>query len=396
MRSTSRSPRALGTANDRAPRRRAQPTPLPASQPPRPFSEEEIFERGLDVLWEYALWGLAPAVPDRVAGFPLGTWWDEIKKRWHNGDLDRELMPILANTVSWLAPDLGPAGVKDPPRAPRADQPQPARTARGATLAARHSRNRTLGTVSRRVIATSSTGTVLPIVWRRSTPRSPTPRCHPHADALPHSRPAPLGRVIAAARDDDGEISNWHREPIQHGYIDRLDDDPELLAHWWAGSAPESYMVGYRAGDRVLPLIRRMSLYRFDGDEATVEAIRTEDRMRSPNARLDALAFDIYLLARHRGLEDLQALQLARPGRHNTLADRIAVRDHLIERQMPASRSRRPNRAARSLACVTCSGRYTLSARPEEIAAMLGVPGKHGADGGQRQRRFQRAGARGD
>ena len=100
--------RALGTANDRAPRRRAQPALLPASQPPRPLSEEEVFERGLDVLWEYALWGLAPAVPDSVAGFPLGTWWDEIKKRWHNGDLDLELMPILANTVSWLAPDLGP------------------------------------------------------------------------------------------------------------------------------------------------------------------------------------------------------------------------------------------------------------------------------------------------
>jgi hypothetical protein len=79
-----------------------------------------------------------------------------------------------------------------------------------------------------------------------------------------------------------------------------------------------------------------MSLYRFDGDEAAVEAIRAEDRMRSPNDRLDALAFDIYLLARHRGSDDLQALQLARPGRHNTLADRIAMRHHLIERQLPA------------------------------------------------------------
>ena len=96
-------------------------------------------------------------------------------------------------------------------------------------------------------------------------------------------------------------------------------------------------MAGYRTGERLLPLIRRMALYRFDGDEATVEAIRSEDRMRSPNDRLDALAFDIYLLARHRGLEDLQALQLARPGQRNTLADRLAVRDHLIERQMPTS-----------------------------------------------------------
>ncbi len=140
--------RALGTANDRAPRRRAQPAPLPPSQPPRPLSEEEIFERGLDVLWEYAHWGLAPAVPDTVAGFPLGTWWDVIKKRLLAGDLDPELMPVIANAVSWMAPDLGSPESRIRRGAACAHRPRTAGTARSPAVAARYSRDRILGSDS--------------------------------------------------------------------------------------------------------------------------------------------------------------------------------------------------------------------------------------------------------
>ena len=58
--------RALGTATDRAPRRRAQPVLLPpTAELERTLSEDEIFDRGLDVLWHYARWGSPP--PCRTA-----------------------------------------------------------------------------------------------------------------------------------------------------------------------------------------------------------------------------------------------------------------------------------------------------------------------------------------
>ena len=146
----------------------------------------------------------------------------------------------------------------------------------------------------------------------------------------------PLDEVLTPPlHADDDEFPYWQRDATQHGYIDRLGDDGELFPHWSAGSDPEAYMTGHNAAERLLPLVRRMALYRFDGDEAEVEAIRAEDTQRSPDDRLDALGWDVYLLARHRGSDSLQALRLARAGPHNTLADRLALRAHLLDRQLP-------------------------------------------------------------
>lgn len=283
--------RALGSANDRAPRRRAQPAPLPASQPPRPLSEEEIFERGLDVLWEHALWGLAPVVPDSISGFPLGTWWDEIKKRWFDGDLDCELMPVVANTVSWLAPDLGPpeSKLRRELRALTSYSPP-------EQLAVQLSRQGIHANGSLAPLAVSDRdffdrdGLVerLEAVHAKVTHAAMSTRMQMHF-LLAALRP--LAEATAAARDEEGDISHWEREPIQHGYIDRLDDDPQLLAHWWGGSAPESYMAGYRAADGVLTLVggcrciastamrRRSKRYELK----TECAHPTTDSMRSPS-----------------------------------------------------------------------------------------------------------------
>lgn len=328
--------RALGTAADRAPRRRTQPAEVPAvTEPARPLSEEEIFDRGLEVLWQYARWGLAPAVPDSVSGFPLRTWWDEIKKRWHEGTLDDDLMQSVAEAVSWLAPDLGPSPAKM-----RSDLRALTSYTVPEQLSVQLSRQgvhvtgplSTLAGNDRDFFDRDGLVERLEAVHAKVTHAAMSQRMQMLflVAAL-----RPLAQLIARSRDEDGAVSSWEREGAQHGYIDRLDDDPELLAHWWAGSAPESYMAGHRAADQLMPLVRRMALYRFDGDAAAIEGILAEDRIRAPDDRLDALGWDVYLLARHRGSNDLQALRLARPTRHNTLADRIALRDHLIGRQLP-------------------------------------------------------------
>ena len=87
----------------------------------------------------------------------------------------------------------------------------------------------------------------------------------------------------------------------------------------------------------LLPLIRRMALYRFDGDEVAVEAIRGEDRLRSPNDRLTRSLSTCTCSPGTGALKTARHLSSHDQVRHNTHADRIAARDHLIERQMPTS-----------------------------------------------------------
>jgi hypothetical protein len=78
-----------------------------------------------------------------------------------------------------------------------------------------------------------------------------------------------------------------------------------------------------------------MALYRFEGDEAEVDRLRDEDADRSPDDRLDALGWDIYLLARHQDLPHFEAMRLAKPTQRNTVATRSALRTQLLHRQRP-------------------------------------------------------------
>lgn len=94
-------------------------------------------------------------------------------------------------------------------------------------------------------------------------------------------------------------------------------------------------MVGYQAADPVMPLVRRMALYRFDGDEEEVDRLRDDDAQRSADDRFDALGWDIYLLARHQDLPFFEAIQLAKPTPHTTLLTRRALRTQLLNRQQP-------------------------------------------------------------
>lgn len=328
--------RALGKAAVRAPRRRSRPDPLLVTpEAARELSDEEIFDRGLDVLDHYGRWGLAPAVPESVLGFPLRTWWEEVKKCWRERTLGDELMHSVADAVSWLAPDPGApeASIRRELRAftrftvPEQLAVQLSRQGIHATGALASLADR-----GRNFFDSDSLIEELEAVYDRVIHVAMSDRMQMHVlvAAL-----RPLARVLAEAVEYDDEVPRWRRVPAFHGYIDRLRDDPDLPAHWWARSDPESYMAGYNAAGQVIPLARRMALYRFDGDEIVVDALRAEDANRSPDDRLDALGWDIYLLARHRGIDDLQALRLGRPSEKNNLATRLALRKQLLESQQP-------------------------------------------------------------
>jgi hypothetical protein len=142
----------------------------------------------------------------------------------------------------------------------------------------------------------------------------------------------PLARAIEAASSSGGDLYSWDRAAILHGYTDRLQDDDSHPPHWSARSDPESYLAGFAAAEPVLPLVRRMARYRYDGDDSEIFDLLQEDALRAPDDRFDALSWDIYLLARHRDIQHDEAMRLARPTASNPLAARKALRAQLLRR----------------------------------------------------------------
>jgi hypothetical protein len=70
-------------------------------------SADEMFRIGLDELRKVARLKLVPQVPQAtVKDFPLGAWWEEAKLRRAAGTLDIDTKRTIADSVSWLAPDL--------------------------------------------------------------------------------------------------------------------------------------------------------------------------------------------------------------------------------------------------------------------------------------------------
>ena len=84
----------------------------------------------------------------------------------------------------------------------------------------------------------------------------------------------PLAEILARTRADIDGVYDWEVAAILYGYTDHVQKDKDVLPHWWAHSDPQSYIVGYDAAAPIMPLVRRMALYRFDGDETDVDWLR--------------------------------------------------------------------------------------------------------------------------
>ena len=78
-----------------------------AAAEPKPLSEQELFEIGIRKIGELGRWQLETRVPDEnVDSVPLGWCWREVKRRWGAGQLSELDRKSVADSISWLAPDL--------------------------------------------------------------------------------------------------------------------------------------------------------------------------------------------------------------------------------------------------------------------------------------------------
>ncbi len=329
---------ALGVARERAPRRGGL-LPVEPILPPlerKPMTDEELFEVGIARIASLGRWQLQTGVPgEDEESFPMQACWREVKKRWADGTLVRFDRKEIANSISWLAPDLQHHSEQrlEMARLTDADVPeQMAAQCRESGLYAQQLEALTGWQDADELI--EPLAAIQPLVT--------------HAAMSPAMRVRymlPAARALAAAVSDAGEASglgwwerqSWHTAAID-GFIYELQ-----LAHagpsaldsptepWTASVTPAAHVIGRRAAEAFAPLARRMSIYSFSGDREAVQG-RLEDEAQMPaDERLDALGWDIYLLARARGDSNEDAFELAM---QDTLHMRQKVRHDLVTRSV--------------------------------------------------------------
>jgi hypothetical protein len=329
---------ALGVATQRSSRMRS-----PAIAPLlivdiQPSSEEELFELGVERIASLGRWQLLTEVPpDDEDSFPLQACWAEAKQRWANGTLDKYARTSIAQSVSWLTEDLqDPAHARqrrEMARLTDADVPEQ------ITAQCRFG-----GLYAERFDALTD--------WQDADELvAPLARIQPlisHAAMSPAMRlrymliaVGKLATAVGAAAEASGlgwwERRSWNAAAISgfayelqlaHAASSTLDVPNEP---WGANLAPAAYLIGRRGADSLAPLARRMRIYSFPGDTEAVAGRLQDEGDMPPDERLDALGWDIYLLARARGDTSEHAFSLAT---QDTLQLRRKIRRDLLERSL--------------------------------------------------------------
>lgn len=298
-----------------------------------PPSEEEMFLRGLHELQLLARWRLVPCVPATSHSFPMGVWWQEAKRRWLADELDEYDRSTIADAVSWLAPDLERSRLRRAlAEASQHDLPEQieAQLRPGGVLHVTHA-IRLLEEDQDPEAVVDATGSIQGAIT------------HP---AMSHEMQL---RYVRAALDLLSEATERAAEtpepPIWRWTTQRavaIAAFAHTLGMARAGTSPydrphppgsldacpEAAALGHAAGLRFAKLAHRMRAYRFPGDVDAVRDRRLLERSLSPDARLDALGWDIYMLSRHVGADNNDALLLAMDGtyraREKVRADRLA------------------------------------------------------------------------
>lgn len=295
---------------------------------PQP-TPEQAFYTGLQELLNASRWDLLPAVPRDIRGFPMHAWWDEAMRRWAAGELDGDIRQQIADGISWLSEDLTgfEAQRREISRITRAD-------------------------VVEQVLVQLGTGGVFrdaqfaPIADEGDLEEP----LEIALDAITHPGMSPMMRLhylMAALRlvtpamlraREKGESELWYStssyRPVLDGFahaleVARLSTSPfdRPGTPWSAGSAPRAFALGKEAAIPLERLAWRMRAYRFPDDEHVVAQRRAKEQGLPPDCRLDALGWDVYLLAQARGTREPEALRLALEG---TLRQRKAVRAELL------------------------------------------------------------------
>jgi superfamily II DNA or RNA helicase len=307
---------ALGVATARSPRRSPDVAPLLPPREPKPLSDQELFEIGIHKIGELGRWQLETRVPDEVVdSIPLGWCWREVKRRWAAGQLSELERKSVADSISWLAPDLQllPAQRREMAALTDAELPDQivAQCREGGLYAS------CLEPLS--AVGTNTLVTGLTDIEKRLT--------HPAMSAevrLRYMLPAAL-RLAEAVRDagQASGLDSWEQQPWRDGALDGF---VWILAAEQAKASglelpstpfsmkvtPEAVTIGVRSAEELAPLAARMSIYRFPGDVETVEGLREEELQMTARERLDPLGWEIYMLGRHRGEHNEDALRDAR------------------------------------------------------------------------------------
>jgi superfamily II DNA or RNA helicase len=320
---------ALGLARP-APARRLRSAEIvlkPGADP----SPEEAFLIGLEELQSRGRRDLLARMPVATTAFPMQAWWKEALRRWQARELDIYDRRAIANSLSWMSPDLDGA---DPVRREMAAMSE--------------------ADVPEQLAAQLRPGGALadgPLRWIVDGPEQldeavdhlrEIHRCVTHAAMSPPMQARRLQQVLplaaeAARRADEGEPEpGWYflsrRQASVLGFARALVlvRDP---AAWSSTNIhpklPEACAIGARAAAPLTELVREMSLYQFRGDaEEVVERLEDEANMAA-DERLDALGWDIYLLVRARSDSPAAALSQAMDG---ALRQRLRVRADLVRR----------------------------------------------------------------
>jgi superfamily II DNA or RNA helicase len=319
---------ALGITAQRPSWRRSpriQPRVLEEAKPP---SEEELVAIAINKLAALGHWELLTEVPpDDEDSFPMQACWSELKRRWTAGALDQSDRTAIARSVSWLATDLDhhPRQRYEMSRLTDADVPE--QIAAQCRPGGRY--DHWLDALadwqdSDRLV--ESLAMIQPLITHAAM-SSPL-RLRYMLTAV---------RRLASAVQAAGKASGlgwWERRPwnaaARNGFIYKLQ-----LAHarsfplerpetpWTAETMPAAHQIGVREAEPITPLAQRMRIYRFPGDTEAVQG-RFEDEIEMPaDERLDALGWEIYLLARARGDDSDDAFRWSMEG---TLRAREKVR----------------------------------------------------------------------
>lgn len=329
---------ALGVTSQRPSRRRSPRIEPLLIQESKSASEEELFAIGVDRIASLGRWQLLTEVPpDDEDSFPTQACWTEVKQRWANGTLDEYDRIAIARSVSWLAKDLQHHAHarqrQEMARLTDADLPeQIAAQCRFGGLYADQFEALTDWQDADELV--EPLAAIQPLIT--------------HAAMSPAMRVRymlPAVRRLAAAVHEAAEASgvgwweqrSWSSAAI-NGFIYELQQahaGPSALeqpkAPWTADAAPAAHLIGRRGVEAIAPLARRMRVYSFSGDTESVEGRLEDEAQVSANERLDALGWDIYLLARARGDTSDDAFRLAMEG---TLRSREKVRSDLLERSL--------------------------------------------------------------
>lgn len=326
---------ALGVASQRASRRRVrdlEPRLLPERGP---LSEQELLAIAVNQIATLGRWELLTAVPpDDEGSFPLQACWTEIKRRWDAGTLDAFDQATIATSVSWLARDLDAHPRQQREMASITDADLPEQIAAQCRTGGRFADRFPEFIDWRDEELVDTLARIQPLITHAGMSRRRKQRY-----VLPTLRR--LAAAVSQAAESTGD--QWWEQgsssrAATDGFVYALE-----LAHtetspleqprepWTARDRPTAHLIGRREAEAILPLARRMRIYRFAGDVEAAHSRRLDELDLSPDDRLDALAWEIFLLAGARGDTREDSLRLAKGGSYRV---RMKVRTDLRARSI--------------------------------------------------------------